>query len=122
MTPSYPADKRPSAKQLAYLRSLAARTGQTFAYPRTAAHASAEIRRLKSAAPSSRIERAVERKLNADAIASGPEDSSAVTGREINRLWILSDLEGAVMTTATVTETQREATPSASASSSGATA
>ncbi len=83
MTPRHPAEKRPSAKQLSYLRSLANRTGQTFAYPRTIAQASAEIRRLKAAAPSSRIERAVERKLIADAIARGPEDSSAVTSREI---------------------------------------
>jgi hypothetical protein len=83
MTPSNPTGTRPSAKQLSYLRSLANRTGQTFAYPRTSREASLEIRRLKSAAPSSRIERAVERKLIADAIARGPEDSSAVNGREI---------------------------------------
>jgi hypothetical protein len=43
-----PTDK-PTAKQLAYLRRLAARLGQSFAYPHTAAHASAEIRRLRSA-------------------------------------------------------------------------
>jgi hypothetical protein len=40
--------KAPTAKQLAYLRALAERTGQTFASPRTTAQASAEIRRLKS--------------------------------------------------------------------------
>jgi hypothetical protein len=43
-----PTDK-PTAKQLAYLRRLAAHLGQSFAYPHTAAHASAEIRRLRSA-------------------------------------------------------------------------
>jgi hypothetical protein len=43
-----PTDK-PTAKQLAYLRQLAARLGQSFAYPPTAAQASAEIRRLRSA-------------------------------------------------------------------------
>jgi hypothetical protein len=43
-----PTDK-PTAKQLAYLRQLAARRGQSFAYPRTAAQASVEIRRLSSA-------------------------------------------------------------------------
>ena len=40
--------KPPTAKQLAYLRALAERTGQTFASPRTRTQASAEIRRLKS--------------------------------------------------------------------------
>ena len=54
-------DDRPSRKQLSYLRALAMRTGQTFAYPRTAAAASREIQRLKVLAPSSKIEREVER-------------------------------------------------------------
>jgi hypothetical protein len=83
MTPRPQAQKRPSAKQLAYLRSLANRTGQTFVYPRTAAQASAEICQLKTAAPSSRIERAVEQKLMADAIAQGPQDSARVKRAEI---------------------------------------
>jgi hypothetical protein len=43
-----PTDK-PTAKQLSYLRQLAARVGQSFAYPQTRAQASAEIRRLRSA-------------------------------------------------------------------------
>lgn len=38
--------KPPTAKQLAYLRSLAERAGQTFISPRTRSQASAEIRRL----------------------------------------------------------------------------
>jgi hypothetical protein len=42
-----PTDK-PTAKQLAHLRQLAARLGQTFAYPHTRAQASAEIQRLRS--------------------------------------------------------------------------
>ena len=49
---------RPTAKQLAYLRSLANRAGQTFTYPRTRGQASREIQRLKQAsrahAPSAR--------------------------------------------------------------------
>jgi hypothetical protein len=56
-----PTQDRPTAKQLAYLRSLANRTGQTFTYPRTKAHASAEIRRLRTATPSTRVERQIER-------------------------------------------------------------
>ncbi|HTX45269.1 MAG TPA: hypothetical protein VMD48_03280 [Solirubrobacteraceae bacterium] len=54
-------DDRPSRKQLAYLRALAMRTGQTFAYPATSAAASREIRRLKALAPSDRVEREIER-------------------------------------------------------------
>jgi hypothetical protein len=71
-------DDRPTAKQLGYLRTLADRTGQTFAYPRTCAQASAEIRRLKVAAPSTRLERELERREIADAIARGPENAAAV--------------------------------------------
>ena len=40
---------RPTRRQLAYLRSLATRTGQTFAYPRTRREASREIQRLEQA-------------------------------------------------------------------------
>ncbi len=54
-------DGGPTRKQLAYLRGLAMRTGQTFAYPRTAAAASSEIRRLKALAPSTAVEREIER-------------------------------------------------------------
>jgi hypothetical protein len=40
---------KPTAKQLAYLRRLAANLGQSFAYPQTSAEASAEIGRLRAA-------------------------------------------------------------------------
>ena len=43
---------RPTRRQLAYLRSLANRAGQTFAYPRTRREASREIQRLKQIQPS----------------------------------------------------------------------
>jgi hypothetical protein len=48
MTPTNPPAQNtgPTRKQLAFLRNLANRTGQTFAYPHTRAAASAEIRRL----------------------------------------------------------------------------
>ena len=64
-------DDRPTAKQLAYLRALADRTGQTFAYPKTASQASREIRRLLKQKPSGRVERAIERREIADQIARG---------------------------------------------------
>jgi hypothetical protein len=54
-------DKRPTARQMSYLKALAERAGQTFAYPRTAADASREIGRLKTARPSSRADRELER-------------------------------------------------------------
>ena len=47
-------DKPPTAKQLAYLKVLAERAGQTFATPRTSQDASAEIRRLKATPAESR--------------------------------------------------------------------
>lgn len=71
-------EPRPTAKQLSYLRALAERAGQTFAYPRTASQASREIRRLKGARASTRLERRLERREIADAIASGPERGAAI--------------------------------------------
>jgi hypothetical protein len=71
-------DDRPTVKQLAYLRALADRAGQTFAYPRTARQASAEIRRLRAQKPTSRVERSLERREIADAIARGPEEACGV--------------------------------------------
>jgi hypothetical protein len=73
----------PTRRQLAYLRSLAARAGQTFAYPRTREQASVEIRRLKEAQAGTRTERSIERREIADAIARGPEDAAAVRLGEV---------------------------------------
>ena len=42
-------DTPPTRRQLAYLKALAQRTGQTFAWPRTSAHASRQIRTLRAA-------------------------------------------------------------------------
>jgi hypothetical protein len=74
---------RPTRRQLAYLRSLASRTGQTFAYPDTRGEASREIQRLKQAQASTRTERSIERKDIADAIARGPADAIAVRPDEV---------------------------------------
>jgi len=73
----------PTSKQLAYLRALAERTGQTFATPRTRRGASVAIRRLKAAPPESRLERMIERDEIADAIGAGAEDSVRVTRNEV---------------------------------------
>ena len=61
----------PTSRQLQYLRSLADRTGRTFTYPKTGAQASAEIQRLKGTTPQSTGERRYERKLIADQVATG---------------------------------------------------
>lgn len=71
-------DDRPTPKQLRYLRTLAERTGQTFAYPRDGWQASREIRRLKAQKPSSRLEARLERRAISDAIARGPRDAARV--------------------------------------------
>jgi len=75
--------KPPTPKQLAYLRALAERTGQTFATPRTSREASAEIRRLKATPSESRLERRIERDEIADAIASRSQDGVRVTRSEV---------------------------------------
>jgi hypothetical protein len=51
----------PSAKQLRYLRNLAEQRGESFAYPQSAAEASAEIERLKGRRRGSYVERRIER-------------------------------------------------------------
>ncbi len=75
--------KPPTRKQLACLRALAERTGQTFAMPRTNRNASVEIRRLKAAPAESRLERKIERDEIADAIATGSQDRVRVTRNEV---------------------------------------
>jgi hypothetical protein len=83
MTPRQHGDaKRPTPRQLSYLKGLAERTGQTFTYPRTSAQARAEIDRLKGIRPESRADRRRERKEIADAIANGPADAARVHDSE----------------------------------------
>jgi hypothetical protein len=77
------APKQPTRRQLAYLKVLADRAGQTFTYPITRDEASLQIARLKRAEPSMRTERRVERKVIADAIATGPGDSARVRDDEL---------------------------------------
>ena len=84
--------KPPTTRQLAYLRALAERTGQTFARPRTSQEASAEIRRLKTAPAETQLDRRIERDEIADAISTGAEDSvrvqrSEVTGYGSSATW-----------------------------------
>ena len=55
MTPTGETSARPTARQFAYLKSLAARAGQSFTWPRTRSQAGREIRRLKALPPSDAI-------------------------------------------------------------------
>jgi hypothetical protein len=73
----------PTGKQLAYLRTLAERTGRTFAWPRTSQEASVEIRKLRAAQSDTQVERRIERREIADAIATGPVDSSQFRTDEV---------------------------------------
>lgn len=75
-------EQRPTARQIAYLKVLADRVGQTFAYPRTRVQASAEIARLKRTAPSTRAEKVLER-LDDRPAREAAEDAIAIHGFEI---------------------------------------
>jgi hypothetical protein len=75
---------KPTRKQLAYLKTLAEQTATTFAYPRTSAQASAEIRRLQAQPRSGAGERARERRDVARDLAERPDDAAAVrVGRDV---------------------------------------
>ena len=65
----------PTAKQLAFLRALAQRTGETFSYPRTRAQASSETRRLQQRKPSTRLERFLDRRDVARDLQAGSGDA-----------------------------------------------
>jgi hypothetical protein len=74
--------KPPNARQMRYLRDLAIQRGESYAYPETAAQASAEIERLKGRRRSSATERRVERLEVSRAIAARG-DAAAVRDWEI---------------------------------------
>ena len=69
----------PTARQLAYLRRLAERAGQTFVYPINRAAASREINRLRRVDVSS----PAERRLNQQSIHSHASDSVRVRDDEL---------------------------------------
>ena len=76
------APKPPSAKQLRYLKNLAAQRGETFGYPRTSAEASAQIERLQGRRRGSYVEQRIEREqVSRDMAARG--GAAAVRDSEI---------------------------------------
>jgi hypothetical protein len=90
MTPTGVTSAPPTARQLAYLKSLAAGAGQSFAWPPTRSQASREIRRLKTLPPSDArptefdvdAERAA-REANGDV----PIEASEIAGYGSNCRW-----------------------------------
>jgi len=75
--------KKPTSKQLRYLRSLAERCGESFAYPASAAQASMEIERLKARRRTPRAERRREVTQVRRAMAERGGDAAAVRAAEI---------------------------------------
>ena len=78
------AQPAPTRKQLAYLRSLANRSGTTFTYPRTSAQASAEIKRLQALGQSSAAERTREQRAVQRDLTERPDDASQVRSDELS--------------------------------------
>jgi hypothetical protein len=76
------ADQPPSPKQLNYLKALAARTGQTFTWPKSSRQASLEIARLKHAHRSTPAEKTVERSDDR-AAREASEDAFGIHGFEV---------------------------------------
>lgn len=72
----------PTRKQLAYLRTLAERTGQTFTYPRTKAQASGEIRRLRGLKPTPRADVSRERRQISDDLVTRTGDAARIRRSE----------------------------------------
>jgi hypothetical protein len=75
--------RKPTASQLAYLKDLAMKTGQSFAYPQTSAQASAEIRRLKGTKRTPSADRRREARQVRHDLAERRGDSASVRPEEL---------------------------------------
>lgn len=82
-TQSTPQAAKPTAKQLAYLRSLAQQTGTSFTYPQTAAQAHREIERLRSRKRDSKTEIERQNRAVQDDMASQRGGAAAVGSDEL---------------------------------------
>ena len=74
---------KPTPKQLAYLKSLAAKTATTFAYPANSRQASAEIKRLQSLPASAAGERVRELRGVQRDLAERPGDNTAIRPSDV---------------------------------------
>jgi hypothetical protein len=83
MTDSDRDQAKPTAKQLRYLRNLAASRGESFAYPQTRTQASEQIARLKGRAKTPIPERRREERTVRDRVAGGGGDGASVRDEEI---------------------------------------
>ena len=83
MTNSQLHAKKPSPKQLRYLKDLAQKRGESFTYPTTAGQASAEIERLKGRKPMSRTDRSRESRELSRQMAGRRGDAAAVRPSEL---------------------------------------
>ena len=70
-TDDKPADNKPTAKQLRYLRALCEATGETTSWPQTRQEASRAIERLKKRPRSDADERQRDRREVKDLLARG---------------------------------------------------
>ena len=77
------AARKPTARQLAFLKDLAAQRGQSFAYPATAAEASREINRLNRVRRTAWADVTRERRQVADDMATRRGDDARVRDAEI---------------------------------------
>jgi len=84
MTDSQSHTKKPTSKQLRYLRDLALRCGESFSYPGTVAEASAEIERLKGRKRSGAGERRREARQVTRDLAELRGDAASITPAEIS--------------------------------------
>ena len=83
MTEPQPHTKKPTSKQLRYLRDLAERCGESFAYPANSAQASAEIERLLGRKRSDRGEHRREVAEVRRAMSEGGGDAAAYRRSEV---------------------------------------
>jgi hypothetical protein len=74
---------KPTSKQLKYLRSLAQRTGQTFAWPQTLEDASREIERLQGVKKTPVADRRRERREVRDDMTARRGDAARVMDGEV---------------------------------------
>ena len=83
MTNSQPHPRKPTAKQLRFLRGLSERNGETFTYPHAFADADREIKRLLGRNCSSRDERSRETTMVRREMTERRGEAAAVHASEI---------------------------------------
>jgi hypothetical protein len=83
MTNSQPYIREPTPGQLEYLKDLAERTGESFAWPKTFGQASAEIKRLLALSRTSAADRRREDRQVSEDLAMMSGDAAAIRPEEI---------------------------------------